>query len=130
MVKTKIIYTCQHCGAQFSKWQGQCHDCQSWNTIVEEWSVNKSTHPRLSGYAGSDSVLTTLSSVPMRSQPRLATGLTEFDHVLGGGLVSDSAILIGGDPGVGKSTLLLQIVSQISKNYRCLYVTGEESLQQ
>ncbi|WP_423062736.1 DNA repair protein RadA [Candidiatus Paracoxiella cheracis] len=130
MVKTKTIYACQHCGSQYSKWQGQCSECGKWNTIVEEVAVSKSSHRRSSGYAGTESAMTLLADVQMQAQARLATGLAEFDHVLGGGLVSDSVVLIGGDPGVGKSTVLLQILSQLSKNYRPLYVTGEESLQQ
>ena len=85
---------------------------------------------RAGGFADAQSVPILLSNVSMQSQPRLATGLAEFDHVLGGGLVSDSVVLIGGDPGVGKSTLLLQILCQISRNYFTLYISGEESLQQ
>ncbi len=130
MVKTKIIFSCQHCGAQYAQWQGQCRDCGEWNSIVEEVSVKKTAHPRVAGYAAAPPMLTPLTRVAMQSQTRLGTGLAEFDHVLGGGLVSDSVVLIGGDPGVGKSTLLLQMACQLSKNYRSLYVTGEESLQQ
>jgi len=130
MIKTKTIYACQHCGAQYSKWQGQCSECEKWNAITEEVAVSKSRHHRSSGYAGTKSAMTLLADVHMQAQTRLATGLAEFDHVLGGGLVSDSVVLIGGDPGVGKSTVLLQILSQLAKNYRPLYVTGEESLQQ
>ncbi|AML49665.1 DNA repair protein RadA [Coxiella burnetii] len=129
MTKTKTIFSCQHCGSQYAQWQGQCRDCGEWNSIVEEVTVKKSTH-RASGFAGAQSVPILLSNVSMQSQPRLATGLAEFDHVLGGGLVSDSVVLIGGDPGVGKSTLLLQILCQISRNYSTLYISGEESLQQ
>ena len=130
MLKTKVIFVCQHCSAQYAKWQGQCTDCQSWNTISEEIAVAKKQAARTSGYAGADSLITRLVDVSLLSQTRLSTGLAEFDHVLGGGLVSDSVVLIGGDPGVGKSTVLLQILSQIASNHRPLYVTGEESLQQ
>lgn len=130
MTKTKIIFSCNECGAQFSKWQGQCAECNKWNTIEEEIAVKNSSNPRSSGYAGAPSKLTRLSDVQMESQSRLGTGSAEFDHVLGGGLVSDSVVLIGGDPGIGKSTLLLQILCQLAKNYPALYVTGEESLQQ
>ena len=130
MVKTKTIYACQDCGAQFSKWLGQCMECEKWNTIVEEVAVSKSSHPRSGGYAGVEPAMTLLANVSLQSQTRLSTGLAEFDHVLGGGLVSDSVVLIGGDPGIGKSTVLLQILSQLSKNHKTLYVTGEESLQQ
>lgn len=130
MSKVKTLYACQECGAQFPKWQGQCNACLQWNSLVEEIEVKASSHPRVKGFAGENSQLTALSEVRIHAQSRLATGMAEFDHVLGGGLVSDSVILIGGDPGIGKSTLLLQILGQLAKNYSCLYVTGEESLQQ
>ncbi len=130
MAKVKTIYACQHCGAQFAKWQGQCSECQAWNTVAEERAIPSSKNSRNSGYTGVESALTRLSEVAIQDRPRLATGLAEFDHVLGGGLVADSVVLIGGDPGVGKSTLLLQIICQISKHFPALYVTGEESLQQ
>lgn len=130
MPKTKTIYACQKCGSQFPKWQGQCAECGKWNTLVEETSVSQAPHPRVTGYAGEAATLTLLSDVTLHAQSRLATGLAEFDHVLGGGLVSDSVVLIGGDPGVGKSTLLLQMMCQVAKHYSALYVTGEESLQQ
>ena len=130
MPKTKTIFSCQHCGAQYAKWQGQCLECQKWNTVTEEVQASVALNPRHTGYSGAQSQLTKLADVPLQTQTRLATGLAEFDHVLGGGLVSDSVVLIGGDPGVGKSTILLQVICHIAKNYPALYVTGEESLQQ
>lgn len=130
MPKLKTLYACQHCGAQYPKWQGQCAECQQWNTLIEDTDSSTNINPRAAGYAGEQSRLTKLSEVSLDSQSRLATGLAEFDHVLGGGLVSDSVVLIGGDPGVGKSTLLLQVLCQIAKHVPALYVTGEESLQQ
>ena len=130
MTKVKTIYACQHCGAQYSKWQGQCAECQKWNTVIEETQVSAPSHPRRGGYTGTQSQMTKLAEVSLQAKSRLATGLAEFDHVLGGGLVSDSVVLIGGDPGIGKSTLLLQVMCQLAKNYPTLYVTGEESLQQ
>ncbi|AKQ33342.1 DNA repair protein RadA [Candidatus Coxiella mudrowiae] len=130
MAKTKIIFSCQNCDAQYVQWQGQCRDCGEWNTIVNWVAVKKSSHSRTLGFSWTSSIPTLLSNVNIQSQPRLATGLAEFDHVLGGGLVSDSVVLIGGDPGIGKSTLLLQILCQIQNNYSTLYITGEESLQQ
>lgn len=131
MVKTKVIFSCQHCGIQYAQWQGQCHDCGAWNSVVKEVTVQQSQNPCTVGFSGTRSTTPTfLSDFRIQSQPRLATGFAEFDHILGGGLVSDSVVLIGGDPGAGKSTLLLQILCQISKNYSTLYVTGEESLQQ
>ncbi len=130
MAKVKTIFSCQHCGSQYNKWQGQCAECQKWNTIVEELPATESNNPRSVGYAGSASALTALTDVTIDEKQRLATGLAEFDHVLGGGLVTDSVVLIGGDPGVGKSTLLTQVLSQVAKHFSVLYVTGEESLQQ
>lgn len=131
--KTKTIFVCQQCDAQYNKWQGQCAECQKWNTIFEEVAIAnpKSVgNPRMAGFAGALSEITAISDVKIEKQSRILSGLLEFDHVLGGGLVSDSAVLIGGDPGVGKSTILLQILSHMSKTHRPLYVTGEESLQQ
>lgn len=119
----KKLFSCKSCGAEYAQWQGQCR-CGKWNSIYE--GVTSSSHSYFETFA----VPTLLSDVNMQANSRLATGLLEFDHVLGGGLVSDSVVLIGGDPGVGKSTLLLQILSEIGSNYSTLYVTGEESLQQ
>lgn len=130
MTKTKTIYACQNCGSQFPKWQGQCNDCQQWNTLQEEIIVSKSVNPRIQGYTGVASNVIALTDVPVQTTARLSTGLAEFDHVLGGGLVSDSVVLVGGDPGIGKSTLLLQVLGQLAPQFRTLYVTGEESLQQ
>ncbi|PIZ03841.1 MAG: DNA repair protein RadA [Gammaproteobacteria bacterium CG_4_10_14_0_8_um_filter_38_16] len=132
MIKTKTIYACQQCDSQYNKWQGQCAECGKWNTIVEEVMLTtpKNTPARHTGFAGGLSEITAMLDVKIAAQSRISTGLLEFDHVLGGGLVFDSAVLIGGDPGVGKSTILLQILSHISKTHKPLYVTGEESLQQ
>lgn len=130
MPKTKTLFSCQHCDAQYVKWQGQCAECQKWNTIVEGIQTSATSNPRHTGYSGEQPQLTKLADVPLQAQTRIATGLAEFDHVLGGGLVSDSVVLIGGDPGIGKSTILLQVICHIAKNYPALYVTGEESLQQ
>lgn len=132
MIKTKTIFACQHCDAQYNKWQGQCIECAKWNTIVEEVSLSepKNVHARNLGFSGALSSITAMSDVKLETHSRISTGLLEFDHVLGGGLVHDSAVLIGGDPGVGKSTIILQILSSIAKTHKPLYVTGEESLQQ
>jgi DNA repair protein RadA/Sms len=131
VVKSKVVYSCQDCGAHYNKWQGQCTSCKAWNTIIEEVAI-KATHknPRMQGYSADESNLTLLNRVALQDQTRLLTGLDEFDHVLGGGLVSDSAILIGGDPGIGKSTLLLQVLCFLAQQHSTLYITGEESLQQ
>ena len=129
--KTKTAFVCSDCGAEFSKWQGQCSECNGWNTVVEfKVSTAKSPAGRLAGYAGSASQVQALDEIDLADVPRISTGVSEFDRVLGGGLVPGSVILIGGHPGAGKSTLLLQTLCHLAKAEPTLYVTGEESLQQ
>ena len=126
----KISYTCQACGAQFPKWSGQCLACEAWNSIVEEIKQTVS-HPRYQGYAVGEPLVTEMTEIELlEEEARLSTGLTELDRVLGGGLVMGSVVLIGGDPGIGKSTLLLQSLCHLSQHLKVLYITGEESLQQ
>lgn len=138
MAKTKQAYVCNDCGADFTKWQGQCSACRAWNTLTE---VRLGSAPaggaqaalRRSGYAGDAAgtgKVVSLSEVALAEMPRLATGIGELDRVLGGGLVPGSAVLIGGHPGAGKSTLLLQTMAELVRAMPALYVTGEESLQQ
>lgn len=134
MAKSKIAYVCNDCGSDHSKWQGQCQDCGAWNTLVE---VRLGASPssgsgaaRKQGYAGGVGELQALASVQIEDLPRIASGFAELDRVLGGGYVPGSAVLLGGHPGAGKSTLLLQVLCQLAADRRCLYVTGEESLQQ
>lgn len=132
-MKLKQIFICEQCGAQSPKWLGQCGDCHSWNSLVEEVvSSNKSSARGVTtGYANAGgSMLTCLRDVPLSAESRLTTRLEELDRVLGGGLVPGSVVLIGGDPGIGKSTLLIQTLCYLSETRRALYVTGEESLQQ
>lgn len=129
MAKVKHAYACTECGAAASKWVGQCVDCGEWNTLTE--IVIAATPERFQNYAGTtETTLTPLANIAVTQEVRIETGLAELDRVLGGGLVSGSVILIGGDPGIGKSTLLLQTLSHLSSTHRALYVTGEESLQQ
>lgn len=134
MAKVKTIYSCNECGAQFPKWMGQCSDCGKWSTIIEETfseqtASNKSS--RFQGYAApSDNEIKNLSDITAEQRERLPTGLIELDRVLGGGLVSDSVVLLGGDPGIGKSTILLQAIGFLSATQQTLYVSGEESPQQ
>jgi DNA repair protein RadA/Sms len=129
MAKTKIVYTCQKCGVEYPKWSGHCTDCGSWNSLVED-IVTKS-NPRFSGYlANSSENVSLLSEVSPDTKSRLPTDIEELDRVLGGGLVIGSSVLIGGDPGIGKSTLLLQALCNLGKNLKVLYITGEESKQQ
>ncbi|HHF5912733.1 TPA: DNA repair protein RadA [Haemophilus influenzae] len=129
----KTAYVCNDCGAEFSRWQGQCSACKAWNTITEVRLIStaKSKNDRFSGYAGEiQAKIQTLSEISLQETPRFSSGFNELDRVLGGGVVSGSAILIGGHPGAGKSTLLLQVMCGLAKNMTALYVTGEESLQQ
>lgn len=127
MVKSKTIYTCGKCGAQFSKWMGQCTECGAWNTIIEE-TLEQPTSP-LQQLFGQQNEVVALNNIAIQPQSRMPTQLSELDRVLGGGLVKGAVILLGGDPGIGKSTLLLQVANQLQQ-YNCLYVSGEESAQQ
>lgn len=130
MSKQKVSHSCQACGAQFPKWSGQCTGCGEWNTLVEE-VVQIASHPRYQGYSVGEPVITQMSAITLQEEnSRIATGLKEFDRVLGDGLVMGSVVLIGGDPGIGKSTILLQTLCHLSQHMKVLYVTGEESLQQ
>jgi len=125
----KIQYQCQSCGAVSQKWQGKCFECHAWDSLVEDRISTKAKRPQ--GYAGaSAAAVVNLSEVRAESIMRLKTGWTELDRVLGGGLVAGSVTLLGGDPGVGKSTLLLQLLCKMGMSERVLYVTGEESSQQ
>jgi DNA repair protein RadA/Sms len=128
MAKTKTAYACTECGGTSSKWQGQCPNCGVWNTLVETIAATPAS--RFQALAGGASVVRALSSVEASDNPRAPTGIEEFDRVLGGGLVPGGVILLGGDPGIGKSTLLLQAMAAIGVSRRGLYVTGEESADQ
>ena len=130
MAKPKTIYLCTECGGQVSKWQGQCPHCGAWNTLVESVAeVAASGKNRFSALAATGKVQK-LAEVEAAEVPRTPTGIVEFDRVLGGGLVQGAVVLIGGDPGIGKSTLLLQTLAHLSSHKRVLYVSGEESTQQ
>jgi DNA repair protein RadA/Sms len=128
MAKSKEVFICQNCGAASPKWQGQCSGCGEWNTLLAEVSTARkpSKTPRVSGSDTTSSV----ASEAVLEQPRLATGSAELDRVLGGGLVPGSVTLIGGDPGIGKSTLMLQAAAALVGAGSVLYATGEESLKQ
>jgi DNA repair protein RadA/Sms len=130
MAKSKLQYVCSACGSSQSKWAGQCGDCGEWNTMIESIAIQPSANKRVS-FAGKTSArIHLLGDVSMESELRTATGIGELDRVLGGGLVHGSVTLIGGDPGIGKSTLLTQTLAALADLMPCLYVTGEESLQQ
>jgi len=128
MAKTKTVFACTECGGQCAKWQGQCPGCGAWNTLVES-IVEAAPSSRFSATPASGK-LQTLAEIRPRAEARLPTGMDEFDRVLGGGLVPGSVVLIGGDPGIGKSTLLLQALARLSAGCRVLYVSGEESGEQ
>jgi len=135
MAKQKTAYVCIECGAEYSKWQGQCSACKEWNSVQEIrlGTVSRSTPVTAarSGFAGGLSKqVQDLSDINLQDLPRFSTTFNEFDRVLGGGLVPGSAVLLGGHPGAGKSTLLLQTACKLAQLMKVLYVTGEESLQQ
>jgi DNA repair protein RadA/Sms len=128
MAKAKTVYSCTECGGTSPKWQGQCPSCGAWNTLVE--SVAAPAAARFESVTGNRSVVTRMSEVTARETERIPTGLAEFDRVTGGGLVPGGVVLLGGDPGIGKSTLLLQASAALGATRRTLYVTGEESVEQ
>ena len=127
MAKQKSVYSCTECGGQALKWQGQCPHCQAWNTLIE--TIADKIVSRFSPVSAIDRVQN-LSEVEAGETPRFSSGVVELDRVLGGGLVKGGVILLGGDPGIGKSTLLLQALAYISTSHNVLYVSGEESAQQ
>ncbi|MGD8616576.1 MAG: DNA repair protein RadA [Gammaproteobacteria bacterium] len=132
MVKSKSYYQCTECGGQSPKWTGQCPDCGAWNSLTE--SVIAAAAPRagrFAGYPGSaESGIQILADVRPGKETRVSVGVEELNRVLGGGLVAGSVVLIGGDPGIGKSTLLLQALASFPETLSSLYVTGEESPEQ
>ncbi len=132
MAKAKTVYTCTECGASEPKWQGQCPSCMAWNTLVESIEEAAATNRYANKFqslaaTGQLQKLSTIKAADIARQP---TGISEFDRVLGGGLVEGGVVLIGGDPGIGKSTLLLQVLCHLGKSAQAIYVSGEESPQQ
>jgi DNA repair protein RadA/Sms len=133
MAKKKIAFVCSDCGSEHSRWQGQCKDCNAWNTLSEVvlQSTSSALQTARSGFSGKTaSKVEVLKDIDLTALPRFTSGFKELDRVLGGGIVPGSAILIGGSPGAGKSTLLLQVMCFLAQSSSVLYVTGEESLQQ
>jgi DNA repair protein RadA/Sms len=129
MAKLKKAYFCQNCGAQHAQWQGQCNSCKSWNTLVEEVIEKETVKPRWSANAKNTVAgPIPINEVAIAQIPRIKTNDPELDRVLGGGLVPGAIVLLGGEPGIGKSTLLLQLSLSLDK--KVLYVSGEESQQQ
>jgi DNA repair protein RadA/Sms len=132
MAKAKTLYTCTECGASEPKWQGQCPGCLAWNTLLETLEETASTNRYANKFDGltQSASLQKISSIQAADIARQATGISEFDRVLGGGLVEGGVVLIGGDPGIGKSTLLLQVLCHLGRSAQAIYVSGEESPQQ
>ena len=132
MAKVKTLYSCTECGASEPKWQGQCPSCLAWNTLVETLEEGTSSNRYANKFEGlaQSASLQKLSSIQAADIARHATGISEFDRVLGGGLVEGGVVLIGGDPGIGKSTLLLQVLCHLGQTAQAIYVSGEESPQQ
>lgn len=139
MSKAKTVYRCEQCATDHPKWAGQCSECGEWNSLVETRVDTETVHrakagtnAKAGGYAGQSSKITTLDQVQVSNESRTSTGISEFDRVLGGGLVEGSVVLIGGDPGIGKSTILLQTATYMAAQGQqaALYITGEESLSQ
>jgi DNA repair protein RadA/Sms len=134
MAKVKTLYVCSDCGSQFSQWAGQCNQCGAWNSFQEESSTmviakESSKGLRFASFAGKQKVVT-LADIRPEDTRRFSSTIAELDRVLGGGVVNGSVVLIGGDPGIGKSTLLLQSLANVSLTMPALYVSGEESAQQ
>jgi DNA repair protein RadA/Sms len=132
MARAAPRYVCQSCGAAHPRWSGRCEACGAWNTIVEE--APREAVPRGLGAAKGKAPAGRLEFLPLKgtadATPRLVTGMAEFDRVCGGGLVPGSALLLGGDPGIGKSTLLLQVAARVAGKAACIYVSGEEAIDQ
>ena len=131
MAKSTTRYICQNCGASFPRWAGRCESCGEWNTLVEE--IVEAT-PKAFGGAknaatGRALAFTDLTAATIE-EPRWRSGNDEFDRVCGGGIVAGSAILIGGDPGIGKSTLVLQVLCRLAGTVECAYISGEEAVDQ
>ncbi|RBP44846.1 DNA repair protein RadA [Garciella nitratireducens] len=129
MSKIKKKFICQECGYESARWMGKCPECEKWNTFVEEFYTSKSSINEIK--TSTSNIAITLEDVIIEEEKRFSTGMRELDRVLGGGVVPGSLILIGGDPGIGKSTILLQISNQMAReNLKVLYVSGEESVKQ
>ena len=129
MAKAAANFVCQECGATHRKWAGRCDDCGAWNTIVEEAVETKV--PKGVGSRGGRKIDFVALSGAAEQQPRRLTGIGEFDRVCGGGLVPGSALLVGGDPGIGKSTMLLQATARLAAaGHSVVYISGEEAIDQ
>ena len=134
MAKKKTKFICQNCGYESAKWMGKCPACNEWNSMTEEVEITANKNQRRTAFTHSDQSMskpTSITAIGTEQEPRVLTDSNELNRVLGGGIVPGSLLLIGGDPGIGKSTLLLQVSSQLANNkYDVLYISGEESVKQ
>ena len=131
MAKIKTKYVCQECGYETSKWLGKCPECTKWNTFVEEIEQKSISKKDVFIIDKSSSVPVSINSIQTKEEERFSTNINELDRVLGGGIVKGSLVLVGGDPGIGKSTLLIQVSSNVANSGRkVLYISGEESESQ
>lgn len=131
-MKLKTVFVCQQCGYEAPKWAGKCPDCGAWNTLTEEVKAQESKKPsaRTRSFTDFSSEVVKLSESKAVKEPRIETHIAEFDRLLGGGLVKGQLTLLAGAPGIGKSTLMLQVAAQLSKERKVLYISGEESIDQ
>ena len=129
MAKAKTVFFCKECGFESAKWLGQCPGCKAWNSFTEEPVIQTKVKGITIG-TGSTAKPVPLKEVSSDKEERTLIGIREFDRVLGGGIVKGSLVLVGGDPGIGKSTLLLQMCRELSAGHKVLYISGEESAQQ
>ncbi|MBC8145478.1 MAG: AAA family ATPase, partial [bacterium] len=132
MAKQRVRYICSACGATSPRWQGRCPECAAWETFTEEVIASTNAVPKRgdrTAVRGTAAEIIRLDEVEVASEPRISTGIRELDRVLGGGIVPGTFILVGGDPGVGKSTLMAQMCAGLTQR-KILYITGEESLRQ
>ena len=125
MAKTKTVYICSECGAESAKWSGQCQNCGAWNTLTEEISAPVEVSKKIEQKAKAPAKSLKLSQIGKESEQRTDTGISELNRVLGGGIVKGSVVLVSGEPGIGKSTILLQMCANLDMDI--LYVAGEES---
>ena len=131
MAKNKTVFVCNECGYESAKWLGKCPACGSWNTFFEQKIIeNKNSSLKLNTNNGKANTPQKLNSYEAKETIRTSTGFEELDRVLGGGLVKGSLILLGGEPGIGKSTLILQLCDKVQGDGQVLYVSGEESAEQ
>src|SRR5690349_14381751 len=130
MAKSSLSFVCQNCGAAYNRWQGKCEACGEWNTLVEEEGATAVPVSIRSKRKGRQFALESLSGKSQEA-PRLSSGMAELDRVTGGGFVRGSVLLVGGDPGIGKSTLLIQTAAALARaGHRAVYISGEEAVAQ